>query len=145
MAVKSMRSKKRIHKKSKKGGFLFTKKVVPEICSTINIDELNTSSDLHAKYQSCCPKNFLGFKNRSPLCKNLDNKFQQVIKEENESVGRVSMMEDEGPLPQPILPSYVTPPSKKWYEFWKGGKKTKHRNSKGKKSKKTRKHRGIKK
>lgn len=131
-----MRSKRIINRKSKKGGFLFSKQVLPEICENTNLDELNTSTDLHQKYQTCCPKNFLGFKNRSTLCRNIDNKFQQVIKQENDT----NDFEDESEIPQPQLPAYVTPPSKPWYKFW-GGKKSKHNKSKGKKNK-TRKHKG---
>lgn len=142
MAKKTMRMKKRLHKKSKRGGFFFTKKVVPEICNVTNLNDLNTSVDLHARYQSCCPKNFLGFKNRSILCRNIDNKFQQVLKDENAALGGE---EDEEGLvsnvPQPQLPAYATPPQKKWYQFW-GGKKTKHNRLKNRKNKshKRRKH-----
>lgn len=123
--------KKRLHKKSKKGGFLFTKKVLPEICNITNLDELTTSSDLHARYQSCCPKNFLGFKNRSPLCRNIDNKFQQVLKQENDSLDDYN--EDEI-VPEPVLPAYANPKPKPWYQFW-GGRKTKQHKSKNKKNK----------
>lgn len=131
MVKKTMRMKKRLHKKSKKGGFLFTKKVLPEICNITNLDELTTSSDLHARYQSCCPKNFLGFKNRSPLCRNIDNKFQQVLKQENEALGDY---DDDDTIPQPELPGYANPTPKPWYKFW-GGRKTKHRKTKNRKHK----------
>lgn len=131
MVKKTMRMKKRLHKKSKKGGFLFTKKVLPEVCNITNLDELTNSTDLHARYQSCCPKNFLGFKNRSTLCRNIDNKFQQVLKEENNAMDDDTEMLE---VPQPQLPSYATPPKKSWYQFW-GGRKTKHRKSKNRKNK----------
>ena len=137
MVKKTMRQKK-INKKTKKGGFLFSKKVVPEICTNTNLDELNTSVDLHARYQACCPKNFLGFKNSSPLCKNLDTKFQQVIKEENSP--RDSEEEDTD-VPPPVLPPYMSPKPKPWYKFW-GGKKTRKNRGKSRKGKtnKMRKH-----
>jgi hypothetical protein len=138
MAKKTMRSKKRVNKKSKRGGFFFTKKVLPEVCSNTNLDDLNTSTELHQKYQACCPKNFLGFKNRSTMCRNIDNKFQQVIKQENDA----GDYDGDDEVPQPQLPAYVNPQPKPWYKFW-GGKKSKHNKSKSKKNK-TKKHRGKK-
>jgi hypothetical protein len=133
MAKKTMRTKKRLHKKSKRGGFFFTKKVMPEICNITNLDSLNTSTDLHARYQTCCPKNFLGFKNRSTFCRNIDNKFQQVLKDENAALGGEEEMLNSD-LPQPQLPAYVNPPQKPWYKFW-GGRKTKYNRLKNKKNK----------
>ena len=54
-------------------------------CSNMNVDVIKDMSELHRRYQKCCPKNILGFKNSSVICKKMDTNFKKLWKEENDS------------------------------------------------------------
>ena len=54
-------------------------------CSNMNIDIIKDMKELHSRYQKCCPKNILGFKNSSAICKKMENNFKKLWKEENDS------------------------------------------------------------
>lgn len=160
MVKKSMHIKKKHHKnskKNKKGGFLFSKSTLPEICNVTNVDDLKTSAELNTRYQTCCPKTFLGFKNKSPLCTNIQNKLDEFAKGEYSSfsdsnqlssvssnVSEVPVVSPESSQQLPIAPTSA--PTKPWYQFWGGkkyrhNKKSKHHKRHSKKNKKTKKNR----
>lgn len=147
MVKKSMRIKKKYNRKSKKGGFFFSKKALPEICNMTNVDDLKTSAELNTRYENCCPKNFLGFKNRSPLCTNIGNKLKEFSNSESSNVSdsvqsslglsadisQTPLNNQSQDITTPIATTNsITPTTKPWYQFW-GGKK--HRRLSNKKSK----------
>jgi hypothetical protein len=63
-------------------------------CDPTNIDLLKTSDQLHSKYHECCPKRF-GFKNSSSYCKQIDQKWQKALVDENNARGYYVDEEDE--------------------------------------------------
>jgi hypothetical protein len=149
---KNVKHNKNIRNKNKKtlrGGFFFSKKVIPnEVCDITKVTDSSSSNELHQRYQTCCPKTFFGYKNSSPLCKTIDTKFQQALDRENMEntgvAGDESMSEEEvsllqnQPVPQPQLPKIVTDvyAKKPWYQFWGGKtKRNKRITKKNKKSK----------
>jgi hypothetical protein len=97
---KSNLRKKHYHNKSRKnktlkfrkGGDLVNKtnSFLPSInkvdCSKMDIDIIEDPKTLHSRYQVCCPKQF-GFKNRSPICKKMDDKFKNILNQQNQSIG----------------------------------------------------------
>jgi hypothetical protein len=56
-------------------------------CSKMDVDMIKDMKELHTRYQKCCPKNMLGFKNSSPICKKMETNFNQLWKEENNARG----------------------------------------------------------
>jgi hypothetical protein len=64
-----------------------TSSVIPEsaVCDYSNITELTTPEEMHKKYQSCCPKSRLGFKNTSPYCKQIELNFKSNLKGQNDA------------------------------------------------------------
>lgn len=91
-------SKKNKSRKQKKGGFFFGNKpaVAPSAeCNPNNLVNIQGSEALHANYQKCCPKGFMGTKNSSPYCRQLDLNFQAALKSENNALGYAGMSQDE--------------------------------------------------
>ena len=72
------------------------KKKVFEKLNTINNPEL-----LHSLYQSYCPKKY-SFKNTSSMCKAIDNRFQQVLKDRNNAKGVFPPIPTIVPVPKEI-------------------------------------------
>ena len=56
-------------------------------CSKMNVDVIQDPKTLHSKYQVCCPKNVLGMKNSSPICKKIEQKYKQLLISQNQNVG----------------------------------------------------------
>jgi len=84
-------TKNKRYLKSRKGGFFkfFSNKpkVVPSECDQNKLSMLKDSKSMHANYQTCCPKNWMGKKNSSPYCKQLDLNFNAAIKGANINAG----------------------------------------------------------
>lgn len=121
-----MRSRKNITKsrRNKKGGFFFGNKnsyvASSGECDPNNLTSIQGSRALHENYQKCCPKGFMGTKNSSPYCKQLDLNFQAARRAENDA------NEYQGYNPNEVYQmkqqeSAMNPPKKPWYKFW-GGK-----------------------
>ena len=64
--------------------YAFTNKVD---CSNMNVDSIKNMEELHSRYQKCCPKNMLGYKNSSPICKKMEQNFNNLWTTENNSRG----------------------------------------------------------
>jgi hypothetical protein len=120
------KSRKNKSRKNKKGGFFFGKSTVASSaeCDPNNLVNIKDSASMHANYQKCCPKGFMGTKNSSPYCRQLDTNFQTALKSENDALGYAGMdLEDAQAFEQmPIANSPLSQqPSKPWWKFW-GGK-----------------------
>ena len=124
--MKSKRNNKkhsRTTKRSKRGGGFFSSQpaIVPAECNMNNLEQLTSSEQMHANYQTCCPKTMFGLrKNKSTYCTTLDNKFKTAVKAENNNLDN-----DTSNIPQPTVP--YGEPKKSWYNFWGGKKTKKHR------------------
>ena len=129
--MKSKRNKS-LRKLNKKGGFFSSKPtIVPSDCDPNQLSMIKDYTEMHAKYQKCCPKGIFGSKNSSPYCKQLDLNFQAAIKMKNMNEDAKEYegldTEDVEEIKQYSNNSFNKP--KPWYKFW-GGKKTKRRNNK---------------
>jgi len=134
-------SRKNKSRKQKKGGFFFSSKpaVAPSAeCDPNNLVNIQGSDALHANYQKCCPKGFMGTKNSSPYCKQIDLNFQAALKSENDAKGYAGMSLDEAQdfeMKTRDNPAFNPPaPAKPWWKFW-GGKSRKSKGSRRRKSK----------
>ena len=131
-SYKKMRNRR--SRKNKKGGFFFGSKpttIAPSAeCNPNNLVNIQGSEALHANYQKCCPKGFMGTKNSSPYCKQLDLNFQAALKSENDAKGYAGMSLDEAQELEMNLPP-ISAPAKPWWKFWGG--KTRRRKSKSSK------------
>ena len=56
-------------------------------CSNMNVDAIQNMEELHSRYQKCCPKTMLGYKNSSPICKKMEQNFNKLWTTENNSRG----------------------------------------------------------
>jgi len=93
MSYKSMNYKRMTNKK-KYGGvtnpftspspYAFANKVD---CSNMNVDVIKDIKELHTRYQKCCPKTMLGYKNTSPICQKMEQNFNNLWAAENNSHG----------------------------------------------------------
>lgn len=145
---KNYKRKSYSSRKSRNGGFFSqTKKTLPE-CNINNLSSLSKDTGdgqnplikMRNNYQSCCPKNFMGKKNTSPYCKQLDANFKALSNYQRDIEGyygeetNVAKIKEEmnsptiAPLPAPTTVPIPAPTYEKkpWYKFW-GGKK--HRKS----------------
>ena len=114
--------------KTKKGGFFSSNKYVAPSgeCDPNNLTSIQGSKALHENYQKCCPKGFMGTKNRSPYCKQLDLNFQAARKAENDA-NEYHGFEPTEVYQMKQQEAVTNPPAKKpWYKFW-GGKTRRHR------------------
>lgn len=48
-------------------------------CSKMDISVIKSPRELHSRYQGCCPKTFGTFKNQTPICKQMDKKFKELM------------------------------------------------------------------
>ena len=102
-------------------------------------DLKNMNQSLQNNYMKCCPKGFMGKKNTSPYCNQLDATFRSVDEHRRDITGyygdetNVSKIKEVMDAPVVELPS----PKKPWYKFWGGKKSRRHR----KRSHKRRSHR----
>ena len=130
-------------RKNKKGGFFFgTPKVVslPE-CDVNNLSTISKDMGdgqdplikMRANYQKCCPKDFMGRKNSSPYCKQLNMNFQSQANYQRDIEGYYGDETDVGKIkqimnnPNFIQTSSNIPSKKPWYKFWGGKKTRKHK------------------
>ena len=140
-----MKSRKnRSHsRKNKKGGFFSS---TPKVASSpeCNINNLSTLSKdmgdgqaplekMRTNYQKCCPKDFMGRKNSSPYCKQLNMNFDSQSNYQRDIAGYYGDETDVSKIKQtmnePIPPSSGSS-QKPWYKFWGGKKTRKHRKNK---------------
>ena len=143
-SMKSYKKRNKTHKKSKRGGFFFGSKpttIAPSAeCDPNNLVNIQGSDALHENYQKCCPKGFMGRKNSSPYCRQLDLNFQAALKNENDAKGYAGMSMDEAQnfeMQTRNDPAFNPPPAAKpWWKFWGG--KSKKRKGKGKGTKRRR-------
>lgn len=153
--------KNNISKKNKKAGFFSRNKVAPSgVCDPnnlanltkvpqaydqnsqlkpleIRINDLSQAAEkLHSNYLSCCPKNFMGQKNSSPYCKQLDTSFKSMDQHRRDitgyygdetNVSEIKRVMNE-PVPNPVMVVNPTGTKSKW-KFW-AGKKTRKSNNK---------------
>lgn len=160
------RSNRKFSRKNRKGGFLFgnSKVVSSSECDVNNLSTLtkmpdvndmngqlkpldermndldSMTSKLRDNYNKCCPKGFMGKKNTSPYCNQLDTTFKSIQQHKQDISGYYGDETDVGKIKQVMdAPMVVAPATsdtqqkKPWYKFW-GGKKTR-------KNRKHRKHR----
>ena len=112
------------------GFFSSSNQVYPSVqCDMNQLTQLTNTTDMHSKYQMCCPKGMFGTKNSSPYCKQLDLNFQAALKRENNLYQ--SNMYSNVPIAQLSQTEYnvASAQKKPWYQFW-GGKKSRRKNSK---------------
>lgn len=119
-------------RKNKKGGRLFSQNnyLAPSgDCDPNNLTSIQGSKALHENYQKCCPKGFMGSKNTSPYCKQVDLNFQAARKAENDAneyhgynPNDVYQMKQQEPYVNPM-------PKKPWYKFWGGKTRTSRKRS----------------
>lgn len=148
-------------RKNKKGGFFFRspKVMTSSECDVNNLTTLsnNTLENMNLNYSKCCPKEFMGRKNSSPYCKQLDLNIQakrknngliekvpkqmegyygEDVDEKRPSEIQRTMEDDNFLVTDPNYNiSYDTnypapnyvPPKKPWYKFWGGKKTRKHK------------------
>lgn len=96
------------------------------------IDLDNMSLRLRDNYSKCCPKGFMGRKNYSPYCNQLDTTFRIIQQHKQDISGYYGDETDVGKIKQIMnYPVPVTAPypiqQKPWYRFWGGIKTRKHR------------------
>ena len=99
MSLIYMKSRKNrnISKRNRKGGFLFGNSKVAS-SSECDINNLSTISKdmgdgqdplvkMRTNYQKCCPKNFMGRKNTSPYCKQLNMNYNSLSQYKSDIAG----------------------------------------------------------
>lgn len=152
MSLIYMKSRKNrnISKRNRKGGFLFSNSKVAS-SSECDINNLSTISKdmgdgqdplvkMRTNYQKCCPKDFMGRKNTSPYCKQLNMNYNSLSQYKSDIAGYYGDETDVSKIKQ-IMNEPVPPPKpvinpgsykKSWYKFWGGKRTRKYR--KGKRS-----------
>lgn len=153
------RKNRKYSRKNRKGGFFFSKpKVVSSVECDVNtlptltkmpdvndtsgqlkpLDERisdldNMTYNLRENYNKCCPKGFMGSKNTSPYCKQLDTTFKSIQQHKHDISGYYGDETDVAKIKQVMNAPMVAPggqyeePKKAWYKFWGGKKTRKHR------------------
>lgn len=145
--MKSRKNRSRNNsRRNRKGGFFFSS---PKVASSSECDINNLSTlskdmgdgqdpltKMRNNYQKCCPKGFMGRKNSSPYCKQLDMNFKAQSGYQRDIEGYYGDETDVSKIKQHMnesTPQYtplVNPASavkKPWYRFWGGKKTRKHR------------------
>lgn len=133
-------------RKNKKGGFFFSS---PKVVSSAECDVNNLTTltkdmgdgqdpltKMRNNYQKCCPKDFMGRKNSSPYCKQLNMNFDSQSNYQRDISGYygdetdVSKIKQTMNEPEPSYKPLVNPGivKKPWYKFWGGKKTRKHKN-----------------
>ena len=176
---KNLRKNKQLSRKNRKGGFFLNKTSVPPSgeCNMNTLPALTKfpdvndtngqlkplderlndltvmSNKLRENYNKCCPKGFMGRKNSTPYCNQLDTTFKSIEQHKQDISGYygdetdVSKIKEamDSPVSIPSAPVTIpsapvsipsAPVSKPWYQFW-GGKKSR----KNKRHRKRRTHR----
>ena len=128
-------------RKNRKGGFFFRSKIAPSgECDINNLATLSKDTGdgqdplnkMQQNYLKCCPKDFMGRKNSSAYCKQLNMNFDTLSQHKKDITGYYGpetdvskikeVMNEPAPTPVPTINTNVY--KKPWYKFW-GGKKTK--------------------
>jgi hypothetical protein len=126
-------------RRNKKGGFFFSSPNVTTStdCDVNNLSTLSTDTGdgqdplikMRTNYQKCCPKDFMGRKNSSSYCKQLNMNFDSKSNYQRDIAGYYGDETDVSKIKQTMnetaVPPQIEPSSsqKPWYKFW-GGKKT---------------------
>lgn len=153
---KNMRKNRKLSKRNKKGGFSFLNKptVVPSgECDVNNLSSItkmpdvndesgelkslderqndlnNMTNNLRENYSKCCPKGFMGRKNSSPYCNQLDTTFKSIEEHKRDISGyygdETNVEKIKEVMNAPMM-STESVQKKPWYQFW-GGRKTRKR------------------
>lgn len=96
-------------------------------------DLTNVTERLRENYNKCCPKGFMGRKNTSPYCNQLDTTFKSIEQHKRDISGYYGEETDvekikevmNAPMVQPTSPYPAS--AKPWYKFWGGKKSRKYR------------------
>ncbi len=152
MESKSNRKNKKT-RKNHKGGFInfFSKNTVAPLgeCDINNLSTLSKDTGdgqdvlekMHANYQKCCPKNYLGQLNSSPYCKQLKMNFDSQSQYKSDIAGYYGEETDVNKIKQEMnAPIPIETQPKPWYKFWGGKSRRKNRKHK-KRSRKQKRHR----
>jgi hypothetical protein len=143
------RKNRNISRRNRKGGFLFgpSKVASSTECDVNNLSSLSKDmgdgqdplTKMRANYQKCCPKDFMGRKNSSPYCKQLNMNFDAQSNYQRDIAGYYGDETDVEKIKQTMNAPMVssTPPKKSWYKFWGGKKTIRHR----RRTHRTRRHR----
>ena len=83
---------------------------------------------MHENYLKCCPKGFMGRKNTSPYCKQLNMNFDSLSQYKRDIEGYYGDETDVSKIKQ-IMNEPLSPP-KPWYKFWGGKRTRKNRHNK---------------
>ena len=138
--------------RNRKGGFFFSS---PKVASSAECDINNLSTiskdmgdgqdpliKMKNNYQKCCPKDFMGRKNSSPYCKQLNMNFDTQSNYQRDiegyygdetNVSKIKQIMNE-PFPSYKPPINLGSTKKPWYKFWGGKKTRKHRKHRTKSS-----------
>ena len=134
------RKNRNYSRRNKKGGiFSSSPKVVSSECDINNLSSLSKDTGdgnsplkkMRENYQKCCPKDFMGRKNSSLYCKQLNMNFNSQSNYQRDIAGyygdetdvsKIKQIMNE-PVPTPKSPISNSISQKPWYKFW-GGKKT---------------------
>lgn len=138
-----MKSHKKSHKinkltrRNKKGGYFFNK---PTVVSSTECDVNNLSTiskdmgdgqdplvKMQNNYKICCPKGFMGKKNSSPYCKQLEMNFNSLYGFNKSIEGYYGDETDPAKIKEIMDQPVAVPVKKPWYQFWGGKKTRKHR------------------
>jgi len=126
--------KKKHSRKNMKGGFLFGSRKVASSseCDINNLSSLSKDMGdgqdplvkMRTNYQKCCPKDFIGNKNSSPYCKQLNMNYNSLSQYKSDISGYYGDEIDVSKIKQTMSSSIPSASSQKpWYKFW-GGKRT---------------------
>ena len=141
-----MKTRKNIRKhylrrQKKVGGFFGKSKSVSSAdCDIMNLSSLSKDmgdgqdpvNKMRENYQKCCPKDFIGRKNSSPYCKQLNMNFESLSKYKKDIAGYYGDETDVSKIKQIMRPEIMSPETtnkKPWYKPF-GGKKTKRKTRK---------------
>jgi hypothetical protein len=138
--------KNRNNFKRKRGGGLFSnsKVISSPDCDVNNLSSLSKDigdgreplTKMRENYQKCCPKDFMGRKNTSPYCKQLNINFDAQSNYQKNIAGYYGDETDVGKIKkvmnEPMV--YSTPSQKPWYKFWGGKRTRRHRKKSYKKT-----------
>jgi len=127
-------------RRNKKGGFFFSSpKATSSECDVNNLtnlskdmgDDQDPLTKMRTNYQKCCPKDFMGRKNSSPYCKQLNMNFDSQSNYQRDIAGYYGDETDVSKIKQtmndPVPLSNANSSQKPWYKFWGGKKSRKHR------------------
>jgi hypothetical protein len=137
------RKNRNYFRRNKKGGFFFRSRVAPlGECEFSNLSTLSKDTGdgqdplnkMQQNYVKCCPKDFMGRKNSSAYCKQLNMNFDTLSQYKRDITGYYGpetdvskikqVMNEPAPAPMPVIDTNYRKP---WYKFWGGKKTRKHR------------------